>query len=849
MSNQLLQTPIEYLKGVGPQRGELLRKELGIHRYEDLINFYPNRYIDRTRYYKINELQNNPAEVQIIGKIIHVKTVEFGKAKKRLVATFVDETGEMELVWFQGHKWIRESLKINAPYVIFGKVTSFNGQYNMAHPEMELLSEHEQSLRSALQPVYPSTETLTNRGISNRVVNKMMQQLFLETQAKFTETLPQYLLDELKLIPKNAALFNIHFPKSPELLGKAQFRLKFEELFFIQLQLISKNLVRKHKIKGHPFTIVGENFNNFYKNHLPFELTNAQKKVLKEIRNDLGSNAQMNRLLQGDVGSGKTIVALMAMLIALDNGFQSCLMAPTEILANQHFNGLTELAKDLNINIKILTGSTKTSERKIIHEELENGSLHILIGTHALLEDKVQFHNLGLAIIDEQHRFGVEQRSKLWKKGSSLPQSFQRKEVEAIKQKYQTARPSTYALLKELKNQNKKKSTQAEAILWECLRNKNLNYKFRRQHIIDMFIAEFICLEKKLIIEVDGGYHDTAEQKEADELRTQILNEIGFKVIRFTNEEVIGNIENVIKKISATLESLSFGEVGEATIPPHILVMTATPIPRTLAMSLYGDLDVSVIDELPPGRKPIQTVHRYDSNRLKVWKFIKDEIAKGRQIYIVYPLIQESETMDYKDLMDGYESISRDFPLPKYAISIVHGKMKPAEKDAEMKRFAEGKTNIMVATTVIEVGVNVPNASVMIIESAERFGLSQLHQLRGRVGRGAEQSYCILMTSHKLSNESKIRLETMCKTNDGFEIAEVDLKLRGPGDIMGKQQSGVLNLQIADLVKDKDILILARNKAIELLKKDASMTLPEHQTLKQIFIEMTKKKNIWNYIS
>jgi ATP-dependent DNA helicase RecG len=676
-----------------------------------------------------------------------------------------------------------------------------------------------------------------------------MQQLFLETQAKFTETLPNYILDELKLIPKNAALFNIHFPKSPELLAKAQFRLKFEELFFIQLQLITKNLVRKHKIKGHAFTNIGENFNNFYQNHLPFELTNAQKKVLKEIRNDLGSNAQMNRLLQGDVGSGKTIVALMAMLIALDNGFQSCLMAPTEILANQHFNGLTELAEDLNINIKILTGSTKTSERKIIHEELENGSLHILIGTHALLEDKVQFHNLGLAIIDEQHRFGVEQRSKLWKKGSSLPQSFQRKEVEIVKQKYQTARPSTYALLKELKNQNKKKNTQAETILWECLRNKNLNHKFRRQHIIDMFIVDFICLEKKLIVEVDGGYHNTAEQKEADELRTQILNEIGFKVIRFTNEEVIGNIDDVIKKINETLKSLSFGEVGEAVIPPHILVMTATPIPRTLAMSLYGDLDVSVIDELPPGRKPIQTVHRYDSNRLKVWKFIKDEIAKGRQIYIVYPLIQESESMDYKDLMDGYESISRDFPLPQYSISIVHGKMKPADKDAEMKRFAEGKTNIMVATTVIEVGVNVPNASVMIIESAERFGLSQLHQLRGRVGRGAEQSYCILITSFKLSNDSKIRLETMVKTNDGFEIAEVDLKLRGPGDIMGKQQSGVLNLQIADLVKDKDILILARNKAIDLLKKDPSMTLPEHQTLRAVFLELSKKKNIWNYIS
>lgn len=702
MSVNLLQTPIEYLKGVGPQRGELLRKELGIHRYEDLLNFYPNRYIDRTRYYQINELNNNPAEVQIIGKVVHLKTVEFGKGKKRLVAVFTDNTGQIELNWFQGHKWIRDSLKLNTPYVIFGKVTNFNGQYSMAHPEMELYQEHQQSLRSSMQPVYPSTETLTNRGVSNRVINKMMQQVFLETQGLFVETLPPNLLEELKMIPKSAALFNIHFPKSPELLAKAQFRLKFEELFFIQLQLITKNLVRKHKIKGHPFTVVGEHFNDFYKNHLPFELTIAQKKVLKEIRNDMGTNAQMNRLLQGDVGSGKTIVALMAMLIALDNGFQSCLMAPTEILATQHFNGLTELAKDLNINIKLLTGSTKTAERKIIHEELENGSLHIIIGTHALLEDKVQFRNLGLAIIDEQHRFGVEQRSKLWQK----------------------------------------------------------------------------------------------------------------------NE-----------------------------IPPHILVMTATPIPRTLAMSLYGDLDISVIDELPPGRKPIQTVHRYDSNRLKVWKFIKDEIAKGRQIYIVYPLIQESETMDYKDLMDGYESISRDFPLPQYSISMVHGKMKPADKDAEMKRFAEGKTNIMIATTVIEVGVNVPNASVMIIESAERFGLSQLHQLRGRVGRGAEQSYCILMTSFKLSNDSKIRLETMCKTNDGFEIAEVDLKLRGPGDIMGKQQSGVLNLQIADLVKDKDILLLARHEAMKLLKKDPSMTLPEHQTLRSVYIELTKKKNIWNYIS
>lgn len=701
MQNLLL-TPIEYLKGVGPNRGELLRKELGIYKYVDLVNFFPNRYIDRTRYYKINELQNNSAEVQIIGKIINIKTVEFGRNQKRLVATFVDDTGQMELVWFQGHKWIRESLKLNEICVIFGKCTSFGNAFNMAHPEIELMSEHEQSLRSAMQPVYPSTETLTNRGISNRLINKLMQQLFLETQALFTETLPDYLIDELKLIPKKAALFNIHFPKSADVLAKAKFRLIFEELFFIQLQLITKNLIQKHKIKGHPFTTVGENFNDFYQNHLPFQLTNAQKRVIKEIRTDMGSNAQMNRLLQGDVGSGKTIVAFMSMLLALDNGFQACLMAPTEILANQHFIGLSELAETLNINIRILTGSSKIAQRRIIHEELENGTLHILIGTHALLEDKVKFKNLGLAVIDEQHRFGVEQRSKLWKKN---------------------------------------------------------------------------------------------------------------------------------------------------VIPPHVLVMTATPIPRTLAMSLYGDLDISVIDELPPGRKPIQTVHRFDSNRLKVWKFLRDEISLGRQIYVVYPLIQESEKMDFKDLMDGYESISRDFPLPQYSISILHGKMKPADKDAEMKRFSEGKTNIMVATTVIEVGVNVPNASVMIIESAERFGLSQLHQLRGRVGRGAEQSYCILMTSHKLSANSKTRMETMVQTNDGFEIAEVDLKLRGPGDLMGTQQSGVLNLQIADLVRDRDTLALARNYALKLLKEDAGMQKPEHITLRAVFIEMTKKKNIWNYIS
>lgn len=701
MNPDLLQTPIDYLKGVGPNRADLLRNEIGIHTYQDLINLFPNRYIDRTHYYKINQLQRNNSEVQVIGKIIHLKTVEQNKGK-RLVATFTDETGQMELVWFRGHKWIKESIKLNQPYVIFGKANWFNGVFNMPHPEMELLTEHEQSLRSAMQPVYPSTEKLSGRGITNRVINKLMQQLFLETKGKFTETLSPAILSELKLVSKSVAMFNIHFPKNQELLTKAQYRLKFEELFYIQMQLIIKNLIRKQKIKGFNFDQVGELFNEFYKNHLPFELTGAQKRVIKEIRNDLGSNAQMNRLLQGDVGSGKTIVAFMCMLLAIDNDFQACLMAPTEILAQQHFNGISQLVKDLNIQVKLLTGSSKTSERKIIHEQLENGSLNILIGTHALLEDKVRFKNLGLAIIDEQHRFGVAQRSKLWHK----------------------------------------------------------------------------------------------------------------------NE-----------------------------IPPHILVMTATPIPRTLAMSVYGDLDISVIDELPPGRKSIKTVHRYDSNRLKVFRFIRDEIEKGRQIYIVYPLIQESEKMDYKDLMDGYASIEREFPKPQYQISIVHGQMKPADKDYEMERFVKGETQIMVATTVIEVGVDVPNASVMVIESAERFGLSQLHQLRGRVGRGAEQSYCILMTSHKLTNDSKTRLETMVRTNDGFEIAEVDLRLRGPGDVMGTQQSGVLNLKIADIIKDNDILKNARYYALKILKDDPALLKEENKILKHTYTQLAKHKNIWNYIS
>lgn len=699
MIQNLLQTPIEYLKGVGPNRSEVLKKELNIQYYRDLINFFPNRYIDKTGFYKINQLQQNSSEVQIVGKIVHLKMVE-QKRGKRLVADFIDDTGKMELVWFRGHKWIRENLKLNTRYVIFGKTNSYNGVFSMPHPEMELVADYKKNLRPAMQPVYPSTEMLAKKGITNRVIMKLMQEVFQQTSLKFSESLNADLIDELKLISKAEALFNIHFPKNQELLAKAQFRLKFEELFFIQLQLLRKNMLHKQKIKGFNFDQIGEYFNNFYQEHLPFDLTDAQKRVIKEIRADMGSGAQMNRLLQGDVGSGKTIVALMSMLIALDNGFQACLMAPTEILSIQHYHGLVELCKDLNVEIFLLTGSTKTAKRREIHEKLENGEIDILIGTHALLEDKVKFKNLGLAVIDEQHRFGVAQRAKLWKKNH---------------------------------------------------------------------------------------------------------------------------------------------------IPPHVLVMTATPIPRTLAMSLYGDLDISVIDELPPGRKPVKTVHRFDSNRLKVFRFIKEEVQKGRQVYVVYPLIQESEKMDYKDLMDGYESIAREFP--EFQISIVHGQMKPADKDYEMDRFVRAETQIMVATTVIEVGVNIPNASVMIIESAERFGLSQLHQLRGRVGRGAEQSFCILMTGHKLSNDSKTRLETMTSTNDGFEIAEVDLKLRGPGDLMGTQQSGVLNLKIADIVKDNSILQSARNYASRLLKADPNLSQKKHVMVKNAFARLVKNKTIWNYIS
>jgi len=697
----VLQTPIEYLKGVGPNRANLLKQELNLHTFQDLLHLFPHRYIDRSTFYKIKDLPLNASEVQIKGQIIKVDLIR-QKRGKRMVATFTDGENQMELVWFRGYQWIIEGLKLNVDYVIFGRLNWYGNRPNMPHPEMETLESFDKGFSKALQSVYPSTEKLLAKGISQRVIIKMMGELLSSIQIPFAETLPEYIRNPYQLIDKNTALMNIHFPKDQNTLTAALNRLKYEELFFIQLQLLMKNLQRKQKIKGFIFEKVGDHFNTFFNKNLPFELTEAQKRVIREIRKDIGNGQHLNRLLQGDVGSGKTVVALMVMLIAADNGFQSCLMAPTEILAKQHFASLKSMMGDSTIHIGLLTGSSKKAERAQLAEQLESGDLNILIGTHAVIEDKVQFKNLGLAVVDEQHRFGVAQRAKLWRKNS---------------------------------------------------------------------------------------------------------------------------------------------------IPPHVLVMTATPIPRTLAMSVYGDLDISVIDELPPGRKKVKTIHRYDSNRLKVFKFIADEIQKGRQVYIVYPLIKESEKMDYKDLMDGYESVSRAFPPPRYQISIVHGQMPAKDKDYEMERFLKKQTQIMVATTVIEVGVNVPNASVMLIESAERFGLSQLHQLRGRVGRGNDQSYCILMSSHKLSSEANTRLETMTATNDGFKIAEVDLKLRGPGDLMGTQQSGVLQLKIADIIKDNQWLKTARSDAQMVLRKDPQLVNKENTMLRQTLAKMKAYKNIWNYIS
>ncbi len=688
MAEQILKTPVEYLKGIGSQRAEILKKDLGIFTYNDLLHHYPFRYIDRTRFYKIKELDPELPAVQILGRIISKETLG-EKHTKRLIARFKDDTGSIELVWFQSIRWIDKIIQPGSVYIIFGKPTVFNGHFSISHPELELYQPNAENKGDlTLQPVYSSTEKLKQFNLGSRGLQRALAALIDQVIRQVEESLPDYILKKHDLISRQKALYNIHFPENTGLLRAAEQRLKFDELFFIQLKLLRSKLVRTQKFKGAVFNKVGNNFNTFYSEKLPFELTTAQKRVIKEIRQDTQRGMQMNRLLQGDVGSGKTVVALMIMLLAIDNGYQACIMAPTEILAQQHYSSIKELLGDGFLSLELLTGSTPKKARRALHERLESGDLHILIGTHALIEDAVKFHNLGLVVIDEQHRFGVEQRAKLWRK------------------------------------------------------NK---------------------------------------------------------------------------------------------IPPHVLVMTATPIPRTLAMTLYGDLDISVIDELPAGRKPIRTVHLYHSQRLRMFGFMREEIARGRQIYIVYPLIKESEKLDLLYLEAGIEAISREFPLPGYRISIVHGKLKSKEKAFEMQRFIKGETQIMVATTVIEVGVNIPNASVMIIENAERFGLSQLHQLRGRVGRGAEQSFCILMSGNKLSSDARIRLDTMVRTNDGFEIAEIDLQLRGPGNIEGTQQSGVLDLKLADLALDQKILSEARESVIQILEDDPELKNDKNLLLHQYF--------------
>lgn len=701
MPDSILDTPIEYLKGVGPERAKVLNTEFDIRTFGDLLRWYPYRYVDRTRFYSTAEITADLPYVQLRGQILQAKVIG-QKQGKRMTAMLVDSAGSLELVWFQGLKWLQGKFLPGKEYIVFGRPSVFNGRINIAHPEVEEVKEENLKRASALQPMYSSSEKAKMKGLDSKGILKLLKVLVPMTEGKIHETLPAETIDKLKMLSRETALKEIHFPSDPHQLRRAEARIKFEEFLLIQLRLLRVKKLRQENFKGYIFGKVGDSFNTFYEKYLPFPLTNAQKRVIKEIRIDTGSGNQMNRLLQGDVGSGKTVVALMCMLIANDNGFQACLMAPTEILATQHFHTLRELLKDMNVPIGLLTGNTKQAERKVLHAKLRSGEMKILIGTHALIEDEVQFLNLGLVVIDEQHRFGVEQRSKLWRKALS---------------------------------------------------------------------------------------------------------------------------------------------------PPHILVMTATPIPRTLAMTLYGDLDSSVINELPPGRKPIRTIHFYDSQRLRVFGFMQEEIKKGRQVYVVYPLIEESEKLDFKDLMDGYESISRAFPPPQYRVSIVHGKMKAADKEFEMQRFLRGETHIMVATTVIEVGVNVPNASVMVIESAERFGLSQLHQLRGRVGRGAEQSYCILMTGGKLSKDSKLRMETMVRTNDGFEIAEVDLKLRGPGDLEGTRQSGLLGLRLADISKDAGILQHARTAAAEILDKDPTLEKEENAKLRE---ELQREKSSsvnWGRIS
>ncbi|MBK8499556.1 MAG: ATP-dependent DNA helicase RecG [Flavobacteriales bacterium] len=704
----VLDSPIEYLKGVGPQRGELLRKELGITCFRDLLFHFPFRYIDRSRFHHVREITDEMPQVQLRGKLGPLKAVG-EKQGRRLTATLTDTTGSIELVWFKGLRWLQGSLKPGEEYIVFGKPLSYRGRPNLPHPEMELASTWEHGIDAALQPVYSITEKLAARGLTSRAIWKLQKALLPQIAGQLPETLGRDQLQLLGGMGREEAFRQVHAPRDPGLLEAARRRLKFEELFFIQLGLLRQKQLAQRTQHGHVFDRVGDLVNSFYTTQLPFELTGAQKRVVKEIRKDMGSGRQMNRLLQGDVGSGKTLVGLLCMLIALDNGFQGALMAPTEILAQQHFTTLTRMLGSMPIEVRLLTGSTKAAERRSILDALRLGAVHIIVGTHALLEDRVVFHKLGLVVIDEQHRFGVAQRARLWAK---------------------------------------------------------------------------------------------------------------------------------------------------STVPPHVLVMTATPIPRTLAMTLYGDLDTSIIDELPPGRKPIRTVHRYDSSRNAVFGFLEKEIAMGRQVYVVYPLIEESTkkdsspqaALDLKDLTDGFESMSRRFPLPKYAVGMVHGRMDQATKDYEMARFKKGETSILVATTVIEVGVDVPNASVMVIENAERFGLSQLHQLRGRVGRGADQSYCILMTGDKLGNDARTRIATMVSTNDGFVIAETDLRLRGPGDLLGTQQSGLPQLRIADLVEDQELLQQARQVARRTLEEDPDIRLPKNAPIANTLRER-KDEVVWGRIS
>lgn len=699
-AHSFLNHPVEYLRGVGPQWAETLRKEANIQTLKDLLFYFPYRYVDRSTFVKVNELSDAHQYVQIIGKFSRIQELGEGRAK-RMTAVFSDETGSIEVVWFNGLKWIKEYVKPGETYVLFDKPSLFNGRFNFNHPEIEPLTLFQSSGKTGLQSLYNTTEKMKKKGLNSRALHKIIHQLIQQIRPDdVPEILPDSLLHVYQFPSRFKAVRDMHQPVSWQELGQASKRLKFEELFILQLQLVRLRLLRTRD-QGIVFSSIGQYFNTFYNHYLPFQLTEAQKKVLKEIRKDTLSGHQMNRLLQGDVGSGKTIVAVLTMLIGIDNGYQAALMAPTEILAQQHFSGIEPLLKPLGLKVVLLTGSVKNKDRKPILQGLEEGTVHVIIGTHALIEDAVKFHRLGMVVIDEQHRFGVAQRARL--------------------------------------------------------RDK-------------------------------------------------------------------------------------------AVMPPHILVMTATPIPRSLAMIFYGDMDSSVIDQLPPGRKPITTIHKTDAGRLRVYGFLKEQIAAGRQVYIVYPLIEESEKMDLANLMEGYQSICTSFPAPQYHVSVVHGKMKPDVKDHEMQRFVKGETHIMIATTVIEVGVNVPNASVMLIENAERFGLSQLHQLRGRVGRGADQSYCILMTGYKMTRESKTRIETMCATNDGFKISEVDLDLRGPGDMEGTRQSGQVALHLADIAKDKEILEQAREAAVKIMAEDGDLRLPQHEKLRNHIIQMSAPGNDWSKV-